>query len=65
MCIFVIAQVNIFLKEQDGPSYKPMTVQEVALGFIEVANETMSRPIRSLTQVQALHMYGCTLVHIM
>ena len=27
-----------------------MTVYEVALGFVKVANETMSRPIRSLTQ---------------
>ena len=27
-----------------------VTVQEVALGFIKVANEAMSRPIRSLTQ---------------
>lgn len=28
-----------------------MTVEEVALGFIRVANESMCRPIRALTQV--------------
>ena len=33
--------------------YKPMTTEEVAMGFIEVANETMCRPIRALTQVRA------------
>ena len=29
-----------------------MTPEEVALGFIDVANETMARPIRSLTQAR-------------
>lgn len=28
-----------------------MTIEEVAMGFIRVANETMCRPIRALTQV--------------
>lgn len=28
-----------------------MTVEEVAMGFVRVANETMCRPIRALTQV--------------
>lgn len=28
-----------------------MTVEEVAMGFIRVANESMCRPIRALTQV--------------
>jgi N-methylhydantoinase A/oxoprolinase/acetone carboxylase beta subunit len=28
-----------------------MTVEEVAMGFIKVANESMCRPIRALTQV--------------
>ena len=45
------SQVNAFLKEQDSTSYKPMTMQEVAMGFVEVANEAMCRPIRSITQV--------------
>jgi len=29
-----------------------MTVEDVAMGFIRVANEAMCRPIRALTQVQ-------------
>lgn len=29
-----------------------MTVEEVAMGFIRVANEAMCRPIRALTQVK-------------
>jgi len=28
-----------------------MTVEDVALGFVQVANEAMCRPIRALTQV--------------
>lgn len=28
-----------------------LSVEEVALGFVEVANESMCRPIRALTQV--------------
>lgn len=32
-----------------------VTVYEVALGFIRVANETMSRPIRSLTQARGFN----------
>lgn len=28
-----------------------MSVEEVAMGFIRVANEAMCRPIRALTQV--------------
>lgn len=41
----------MFLKEQDGPSFRKMSVEDVAMGFIEVANETMCRPIRAITQV--------------
>jgi len=29
-----------------------MTVEEVAMGFVQVANEAMCRPIRALTQVE-------------
>ena len=35
-----------------GGRTEPMSVEEVAMGFIRVANETMCRPIRSLTQVR-------------
>src|SRR5271170_5322844 len=31
---------------------KPMTADEVAYGFIKIANETMTRPIRSLTEAK-------------
>lgn len=42
-------EINSFLSESDS-NVKPMTLQEVAMGYIAVANETMCRPIRSLTQ---------------
>lgn len=29
-----------------------MTIEEVAMGFVRVANESMCRPIRALTQVK-------------
>lgn len=32
-------------------SQSKMSVEEVAMGFIRVANEAMCRPIRALTQV--------------
>ncbi|XP_003387513.1 PREDICTED: 5-oxoprolinase [Amphimedon queenslandica] len=41
--------INLFLLETD-PHRKPLSTQEVAMGFIAVANESMSRPIRALTQ---------------
>lgn len=45
--------INSFLAETD-PSRSHMTVQEVAMGFVAVANEAMCRPIRALTQVSGL-----------
>ncbi|XP_045540386.1 5-oxoprolinase [Papilio machaon] len=39
-------EINSFLKQDGG---KEMTMEEVAMGFIDVANETMCRPIRALT----------------
>ncbi|KAK7251784.1 hypothetical protein RIF29_35303 [Crotalaria pallida] len=44
-------QINAYRKNQD-PSAKDMTVEEVALGFVDVANETMCRPIRQLTEMK-------------
>ncbi|XP_063833705.1 5-oxoprolinase [Ostrinia nubilalis] len=38
--------INGFLKEDGG---KQMSMEEVAMGFINVANEAMCRPIRALT----------------
>nr|XP_033788894.1 5-oxoprolinase isoform X2 [Geotrypetes seraphini]XP_033788895.1 5-oxoprolinase isoform X2 [Geotrypetes seraphini]XP_033788896.1 5-oxoprolinase isoform X2 [Geotrypetes seraphini] len=53
------AQVNAFL---DG-GRAPLTVEEVAMGFIRVANEAMCRPIRSLTQAKghdtSRHILAC------
>lgn len=42
-------EINAFLKEQKDP--KRMSVEEVAMGFVRVANEAMCRPIRAITQV--------------
>ncbi|CAI8047196.1 5-oxoprolinase [Geodia barretti] len=42
-------EINHFMMGA-SPSFKEMTVQEVAMGFIEVANEAMCRPIRAMTQ---------------
>jgi len=43
-------QINEFNRSQSA-SARPMTVEEVAMGFVQVANEAMCRPIRALTQV--------------
>lgn len=42
--------INAFLTIQIDK--KEMTMEEVAMGFIRVANETMCRPIRALTQAK-------------
>jgi N-methylhydantoinase A/oxoprolinase/acetone carboxylase beta subunit len=54
MCLFVFEfQINRFLSSQSDSKTKPaMTAEDVAMGFIQVANEAMCRPIRALTQVQ-------------
>lgn len=44
-------QINSYRKSQD-PSAKDMTVEEIAMGFVNVANETMCRPIRQLTEMK-------------
>ncbi|RVE51001.1 hypothetical protein evm_004292 [Chilo suppressalis] len=53
-------EINVFLK-QDGA--KTMTMEEVAMGFINVANEAMCRPIRALTTARgydaAQHALAC------
>ncbi|CAL8091631.1 unnamed protein product [Calicophoron daubneyi] len=44
-------------------NYSPLSLEEVALGFVRVANETMCRPIRSLTQAKghdtSRHILAC------
>ena len=34
---------------------KTLSIEEIALGFVHVANESMSRPIRALTEVKNEH----------
>ncbi|KAL9431743.1 hypothetical protein AB3S75_026857 [Citrus x aurantiifolia] len=45
------SEINSYRKSQD-PSVKDMTVEDIALGFVNVANETMCRPIRQLTEMK-------------
>lgn len=45
-------QVNEFLASQENTAKQKMLTEEVAMGFIQVANEAMCRPIRALTQVR-------------
>jgi 5-oxoprolinase (ATP-hydrolysing) len=51
-------EINDFLKNET-----PMSLEEVAMGFIRVANESMCRPIRALTQAKgydtARHALAC------
>ncbi|OWM79165.1 5-oxoprolinase-like [Punica granatum] len=44
-------EINSYRKSQD-PHTKDMSVEEIALGFVNVANETMCRPIRQLTEMK-------------
>ncbi|OAY64507.1 5-oxoprolinase [Ananas comosus] len=56
------SEINSYRKSQDT-SVKDMTVEEIALGFVNVANETMCRPIRQLTEMKGhetrTHALGC------
>ena len=45
----VADEVNEHARQNGRPD---MSVDEVAMGFIKVANETMCRPIRALTQMR-------------
>ena len=54
------AEVNVYEAERGRG---PKTVDEIALGFIAVANEAMCRPIRALTQMKGFdvtkHVLAC------
>lgn len=58
-------QVRILINEylKSGGDSKQLSVEDVALGFIRVANEAMCRPIRALTQARGLdtsqHVLAC------
>ncbi|CAG2102314.1 unnamed protein product [Medioppia subpectinata] len=43
-------EINEFVKFSESYDKKFLTVEEVAMGFIRVANEAMCRPIRAITQ---------------
>lgn len=48
---YLLSQTNTNGTSQSHSSVSEMSVEEVAMGFIRVANEAMCRPIRALTQV--------------
>ncbi|KAF4532075.1 hypothetical protein B566_EDAN013405, partial [Ephemera danica] len=57
-------EINAFSAAQEESKEKPpMSVEEVALGFVRVANEAMCRPIRALTQAKGYdtskHVLAC------
>ncbi|XP_044745499.1 5-oxoprolinase [Coccinella septempunctata] len=57
------ANINKFLEQQDTHQKAAKSIQEVAMGFVRVANEAMCRPIRALTQAKgydtARHALAC------
>ncbi|XP_026678310.1 5-oxoprolinase [Diaphorina citri] len=54
-------EINKFYKDNNIP--KVLSIEEVALGFINVADETMCRPIRAVTQARGYdtqdHILAC------
>ncbi|XP_072707825.1 5-oxoprolinase [Ciconia boyciana] len=57
------ARINAFLADTTTGTHRPLSVEEVAMGFVRVANEAMCRPIRALTQARghdaARHVLAC------
>ncbi|XWS63272.1 hypothetical protein CRYUN_Cryun06bG0080900 [Craigia yunnanensis] len=47
-----VTNANLILGKSQDSSAKDMTVEEIALGFVNVANETMCRPIQKLTEMK-------------
>lgn len=56
----VAKEVNKHAKSAKQPE---KSVDEVAMGFIRVANETMCRPIRALTQMRVRLLLLCQVYH--
>ncbi|KAK6747127.1 hypothetical protein RB195_000386 [Necator americanus] len=56
-------EINDYVKKNPDALQKEYTTEEVALGFITVANEEMCRPIRALTQARgydtSAHVLAC------
>ena len=46
----VVEKFRTMMEQHPAEFQKDMSMQEVAYGFIRVANEAMSRPIRTLTE---------------
>ncbi|XP_049676096.1 5-oxoprolinase isoform X2 [Accipiter gentilis] len=57
------ARIDAFLAGTAAGARQPLSVEEVAMGFVRVANEAMCRPIRALTQARghdtARHVLAC------
>ncbi|XP_055559880.1 5-oxoprolinase isoform X4 [Falco cherrug] len=57
------ARIDAFLASTTAGTHQPLSVEEVAMGFVRVANEAMCRPIRALTQARghdtAQHVLAC------
>uniref|UniRef100_A0A665W2K4 5-oxoprolinase, ATP-hydrolysing n=1 Tax=Echeneis naucrates TaxID=173247 RepID=A0A665W2K4_ECHNA len=57
---YLTEEINLFFTLPNSPE---MSVEEVAMGFIRVANEAMCRPIRALTQAKghdtSQHVLAC------
>ncbi|KAM9644328.1 5-oxoprolinase [Morphnus guianensis] len=57
------ARIDAFLAGTTTGARQPLSVEEVAMGFVRVANEAMCRPIRALTQARghdtARHVLAC------
>jgi 5-oxoprolinase (ATP-hydrolysing) len=50
-----IALADIINKDLLSKGQPTKTVEEIAYGFVNVANESMSRPIREITQTKGYH----------
>ena len=53
MCRAAFAEIAVEVNAHGAaPGQVPKSLDEIAMGFIRVANETMCRPIRALTQMR-------------
>lgn len=52
------AEINHYLKSLNAESVE-LTVDDVAYGFVKVANESMCRPIRSITEAKGYDAVPC------
>ncbi|KAK6052355.1 hydantoinase/oxoprolinase [Cooperia oncophora] len=59
----VTEQINKFIRSNPDAIQKEYSVEEAALGFVNVANEEMCRPIRAITQARgydtSAHVLAC------